>query len=95
MNLSRRTLTTSEESSLRRVKKSMGSLLEALRDAKVAKIMAFSLNETSKAANTLQILEEAKCCIQEECSADTASTTSVSITVRNSSEEVSASPNKE
>ena len=74
----------------------MGSLLEVLRDAKVASIMAFSLADTSNAANTLQILEEAKSRVEEEYSADNASITTASVTIRNpSEEEVSASFQKE
>jgi hypothetical protein len=69
------------------MKKKMGELLEALRDAKVGSVMAFSLAETSKAANALQILEAAKSSVEEECVADDASTTTTSVTIRNPSEE--------
>ena len=76
------------------MKKKLGTLLEALRDAKVASVMAFSLAEPSNAANALQIIEAAKSSVQEECSADNKSSMTASVTIRNPSEEEVSTPLK-
>jgi hypothetical protein len=83
--VARRALTTAEESRLRRVKKSMGEFLEALRNANIGSVMAFSLIEKSKVANYTQALETIKDDAKEVISPDDASTTTTSITIRNPS----------
>lgn len=87
-------MTVSEEGSLRKLKNNMGPLLEVLRDTKIGSVMAFSLAEPREVANACQILEEVKSRIQEEISADNASTADASVTVRNPSQEDVATPLK-
>jgi len=83
----KRDLTPSEHNRLRNLKKSMGRLLEALRDADVASVIAFSLADRVNAANVAQVTEALERAAEEECSADSASSTTVSVTIRDSPEE--------
>jgi hypothetical protein len=77
-------LSLSDYNNLGRLKKGLGKLLETIRDGKIASVVAFSLVDFTKPANSAQLIEAVESATQESSSRDDASITSSSATVLNS-----------
>jgi len=88
-------LTVSELNNLGRLKKQMGQLLEAIRAAEVASVVAFGLADLTKAANAAQIIEAAEDAAPESSVSDDASSISTSVTILDTPLDDTASVKKE
>ncbi len=85
IQLHRRELTASEYTLLRKVKSSMGGLLELLHTTGVGSVMMFSLNEQTKLANAALVAEAAEAIKAAELEIEDNASTTDSITIRNPS----------